>query len=43
MVVPSQSNQILGIPLKQFVTTVKLPDGWTDGADKYPGKAPLMD
>jgi len=25
------------------VTTVKLPDGWTDGADKYPGKAPLMD
>lgn len=40
--VPSQSNQILGISLKQFVTTVKLPDGWTDGADKYPGKTLLM-
>ncbi|KXN83058.1 Protein SDS23, partial [Leucoagaricus sp. SymC.cos] len=36
VVVPSQSNQILGTPLKYFVTSIKLPDGSTDGADKYP-------
>ncbi|KAF5357214.1 hypothetical protein D9756_006365 [Leucocoprinus leucothites] len=36
VVVPSQSNQILGTPLKYFLTSIKLPDGSTDGADKYP-------
>ncbi|KAF9448125.1 CBS-domain-containing protein [Macrolepiota fuliginosa MF-IS2] len=36
IVVPSQSNQILGTPLKQFVTSIKLPDGSMDGVDKYP-------
>ncbi|KAI0064227.1 hypothetical protein BV25DRAFT_1898733 [Artomyces pyxidatus] len=35
-VVPSQSNQILTMPLQQFVTQIKMPHGWTDGADKYP-------
>ncbi|KAA1474962.1 hypothetical protein DENSPDRAFT_841649 [Dentipellis sp. KUC8613] len=36
LVVPSQSNQILTMPLHLFVTQIKLPDGSTDGADKYP-------
>ncbi|KAF7763435.1 hypothetical protein Agabi119p4_7972 [Agaricus bisporus var. burnettii] len=35
-VVPSQTNHILGTPLKQFVSTVRLPYGSTDGADRYP-------
>lgn len=38
---PSQSNQILGTPLKYFVTSIKLPDGETDGADKYPGESSM--
>lgn len=37
-VVPSQSNQIFGTSLKQFVASIKLPDGTTDGADKFPGE-----
>ncbi|THH14616.1 hypothetical protein EW146_g5744 [Bondarzewia mesenterica] len=36
IVVPSQSNQILSMPLHQLVAQIKLPDGSTDGADKYP-------
>ncbi|KAI0070841.1 hypothetical protein K474DRAFT_1607926 [Panus rudis PR-1116 ss-1] len=36
VVVPSQSNQILTMPLKQFISIVKEPDGSTDGVDKYP-------
>jgi len=36
VVVPSQTNQIFGTPLKQFVASIKLPDGSTDGVDKYP-------
>jgi hypothetical protein len=35
--VPSQSNQILGTPLKQFLSSIRLPYGSTDGADRYPG------
>ncbi|KAI0000147.1 hypothetical protein BJV74DRAFT_821878 [Russula compacta] len=35
-VVPSQSNQILTMPIHQLVSQVKLPQGWTDGADRYP-------
>ncbi|KAJ2914433.1 hypothetical protein MD484_g5962, partial [Candolleomyces efflorescens] len=36
IVVPSQSNQILGMPLHQFISLVKTKDGRTDGADRYP-------
>lgn len=53
-VVPSQSNQILTMPVHQLVSQIKvcsrsvvpvflislflkLPQGWTDGADRYPG------
>ncbi|PPQ72987.1 hypothetical protein CVT24_000300 [Panaeolus cyanescens] len=36
IVVPSQSNQILAMPLQHFIAHVKEPDGSTDGADKYP-------
>ncbi|KAI0760611.1 hypothetical protein C8Q74DRAFT_242298 [Fomes fomentarius] len=36
VVVPAQSNQILGTPLQQLVATIKEPDGSTDGVDKYP-------
>lgn len=36
MVVPSQSNQILGTPLHQFISMVKAHHGWVDGADRYP-------
>ncbi|KAJ2933050.1 hypothetical protein H1R20_g4039, partial [Candolleomyces eurysporus] len=36
VVVPSQSNQILGAPLHQFISLVKAKDGRTDGADRYP-------
>ncbi|KAF8269485.1 hypothetical protein EI94DRAFT_1725127 [Lactarius quietus] len=35
-VVPSQSNQILSMPVHQLVSQIKMPQGWTDGADKYP-------
>lgn len=35
-VVPSQSNQVLTMPLQQLVTQIKMPDGSTDGRDKYP-------
>ena len=54
---PSQSNQVLTMPLQQLVTQIKvnaslgvvalssllngmvqMPDGSTDGRDKYPGK-----
>ncbi|KAI0287491.1 hypothetical protein BC826DRAFT_1044152 [Russula brevipes] len=35
-VVPSQSNQILTTPIQQLVSQVKMPQGWTDGADRYP-------
>jgi hypothetical protein len=54
MVVPSQSNHILTMPIHQFVSEIKvrlrsqrvcfpnlsilkMPQGWTDGADRYPG------
>ncbi|CAL1698819.1 unnamed protein product [Somion occarium] len=36
VVVPSQSNQILSTPLKQFISMIKEPVGSTDGADRYP-------
>ncbi|EJF56777.1 hypothetical protein DICSQDRAFT_140907 [Dichomitus squalens LYAD-421 SS1] len=36
VVVPAQSNAILGTPLKQLVTRIKEPDGSTDGVDKSP-------
>ncbi|RPD60225.1 hypothetical protein L226DRAFT_494102 [Lentinus tigrinus ALCF2SS1-7] len=36
IVVPAQSNQILGTPLQQLVARIKEPDGSTDGADKFP-------
>ncbi|KAF8474400.1 hypothetical protein DFH94DRAFT_636020 [Russula ochroleuca] len=36
MVVPSQSNHILTMPIHQFVSEIKMPQGWTDGADRYP-------
>lgn len=35
-VVPSQSNQILTMPVHQLVSQIKMPQGWTDGADRYP-------
>ncbi|KAI0041618.1 hypothetical protein FA95DRAFT_674696 [Auriscalpium vulgare] len=35
-VVPAQSNQILTMPLQQFVTQIKMPHGSTDGADRHP-------
>lgn len=35
-VVPSQSNQILTMPIQQLVSQIKMPQGWTDGADRYP-------
>ncbi|KAI0298652.1 hypothetical protein B0F90DRAFT_1731455 [Multifurca ochricompacta] len=35
-VVPSQSNQILTMPIHQLVSQIKMPQGCTDGADKYP-------
>jgi len=56
-VVPSQSNQILTMPIQQLVSQIKvpftfpsrlppldpatlqMPQGWTDGADRYPGLA----
>ncbi|KAI0717069.1 hypothetical protein C8Q76DRAFT_616418 [Earliella scabrosa] len=39
IVVPAQSNQILGTPLQQLIAQIKEPDGSTDGVDKFPGKA----
>ncbi|KAE9408022.1 hypothetical protein BT96DRAFT_808931 [Gymnopus androsaceus JB14] len=36
IVVPSQSNHILSMPLKQFISLIKGPDGSTDGEDRYP-------
>ncbi|KAJ3757087.1 hypothetical protein EV360DRAFT_84339 [Lentinula raphanica] len=36
IVVPSQSNQILSLPLQQFISLIKYPDGSTDGQDRYP-------
>ncbi|KAI0754153.1 hypothetical protein C8Q80DRAFT_1137196 [Daedaleopsis nitida] len=36
VVVPAQSNQILGTPLQQLVAKIKEPDGSTDGVDKSP-------
>ncbi|EMD32319.1 hypothetical protein CERSUDRAFT_119018 [Gelatoporia subvermispora B] len=36
IVVPAQSNQILSMPLGQFVALIKEPDGSTDGVDKFP-------
>jgi len=36
IVVPSESGQILSMPVHQFVTKIKEPDGATDGVDKYP-------
>ncbi|KAK7039569.1 hypothetical protein R3P38DRAFT_2900449 [Favolaschia claudopus] len=36
LVVPSQSKQILTMPLHQFISLIKAPDGSTDGADRYP-------
>ncbi|KAH9836090.1 uncharacterized protein C8Q71DRAFT_65608 [Rhodofomes roseus] len=36
IVVPQQDNQILTMPLHQFVTMIKEPDGSTDGVDKFP-------
>lgn len=36
VVVPSQSNQILGTPLHQIISLIKAPHGSTDGADRYP-------
>ncbi|KAI0690818.1 hypothetical protein C8T65DRAFT_721186 [Cerioporus squamosus] len=36
IVVPAQSNQILGTPLQQLVARIKEPDGSTDGVDKFP-------
>ncbi|KAI0090080.1 hypothetical protein BDY19DRAFT_938323 [Irpex rosettiformis] len=36
IVVPSQSSQILSMPLHQLISLIKEPDGSTDGADKYP-------
>ncbi|KAI0252538.1 hypothetical protein BJV78DRAFT_1124610 [Lactifluus subvellereus] len=35
-VVPSQSNQILTMPIQQLISEIKMPQGWTDGADRYP-------
>ncbi|KAI0029232.1 hypothetical protein K488DRAFT_88932 [Vararia minispora EC-137] len=35
-VVPSQSNAVLHAPLQQLVAQIKLPDGWADGADRFP-------
>ncbi|KAJ3529413.1 hypothetical protein NMY22_g9010 [Coprinellus aureogranulatus] len=36
MVIPSQSNHILGTPLNQFISMIKAHHGWVDGADRYP-------
>jgi len=36
IVVPSESSQILSMPVHQFVAKIKEPDGATDGVDKYP-------
>ncbi|KAL5523261.1 SDS23 [Sanghuangporus sanghuang] len=36
IVVRSESNQILQMPLQQFVSQIKEPDGSTDGEDRYP-------
>ncbi|KAI0690806.1 hypothetical protein BC835DRAFT_1362981 [Cytidiella melzeri] len=36
LVVPSQSKTILSMPLNQFISLIKEPDGSTDGVDKYP-------
>ncbi|KAJ3736721.1 hypothetical protein DFJ43DRAFT_1193224 [Lentinula guzmanii] len=36
IVVPSQSNHILSLPLQQFISLIKGPDGSTDGQDRYP-------
>ncbi|KAJ4000143.1 hypothetical protein F5050DRAFT_1804370 [Lentinula boryana] len=36
IVVPSQSNQILSLPLQHFISLIKGPDGSTDGQDRYP-------
>ncbi|KIK68590.1 hypothetical protein GYMLUDRAFT_36047 [Collybiopsis luxurians FD-317 M1] len=36
IVVPTQSNQILSMPLHQFISMIKGPDGSTDGVDRYP-------
>ena len=59
-VVPSQSNQILTMPIQQLVSQIKvpfafpsrfalpdptafqMPQGWTDGADRYPGLASFI-
>ncbi|OCB86585.1 hypothetical protein A7U60_g6262 [Sanghuangporus baumii] len=37
IVVRSESNHILQMPLQQFVAQIKEPDGSTDGEDRYPG------
>ncbi|KAI3605274.1 cbs domain protein [Moniliophthora roreri] len=36
LVVPSSSNQILNIPLHQFISYIKAPEGSTDGAERFP-------
>ncbi|KAI1785952.1 hypothetical protein LXA43DRAFT_898843 [Ganoderma leucocontextum] len=36
VVVPAQSNAILGTGLQQLIAAIKEPDGSTDGADKFP-------
>ncbi|KAF8524264.1 hypothetical protein BU17DRAFT_84861 [Hysterangium stoloniferum] len=36
LVAPSQSKDILSIPLGMFVAIIKAPDGSQDGADRYP-------
>ncbi|TDL22686.1 hypothetical protein BD410DRAFT_769560 [Rickenella mellea] len=36
IVVPAQSKQVLSMPLHQFISQIKAPDGFTDGADRYP-------
>ncbi|KAM5543539.1 hypothetical protein V8D89_002790 [Ganoderma adspersum] len=36
VVVPAQSNAILGTGLQQLITAIKEPDGSTDGVDKFP-------
>ncbi|KAH9916953.1 uncharacterized protein BXZ73DRAFT_53489 [Epithele typhae] len=36
VIVPAQSNAILGTALRELVAKIKEPDGSTDGADKFP-------
>lgn len=36
VVVPSENNQILNIPLHHFISLIKAPYGSTDGVEKYP-------